>query len=291
MSISVVIPAYNSSRYIAETLESVLQQTLPADEVLVVDDGSTDETASIAERFGPPVRVICRSNSRVAATRNAGIQEAVSEWVGFIDADDLWDSSKLERQMEELARHPGADVCYTGRRLLIQNEETTQLGEVVRVPPATQIRQSLFRQTSFLPSSVLIRRSTLMAVGGFDIRCAYVEDWDLWLRLLHWGAKFVDCQEPLVHYRIHLDSMTSNSLSTLEGAEDVYRRLVLPHLSGVGGWLAHNKFKSIHEAHAARTLQEKGDPRALSMLARSLLHGPIGDTYRYKALARLLYSK
>ena len=130
-----------------------------------------------------------------------------------------------------------------------------------------------------------------MAVGGFDIRCAYVEDWDLWLRLLHWGAKFVDCQEPLVHYRIHLDSMTSNSLSTLEGAEDVYRRLVLPHLSGVGGWLAHNKVKSIHEAHAARTLQEKGDPRALSMLARSLLHGPIGDTYRYKALARLLYSK
>ena len=291
MSISVVIPAYNSSRYIAGTLESVLQQTLPADEVLVVDDGSTDETASIAEQFGPPVRVIRRPNSRVAATRNAGIQEAVSEWIGFIDADDLWDSSKLECQMEELARHPGADVCYTGRRLLIQNRETTQFGEVVKVPPANQIRESLFRQTSFLPSSVLIRKSALMAVGGFDTRCAYVEDWDLWLRLLHWGAKFVDCQEPLVHYRIHLDSMTSNSISTLEGAEDVYRRLVLPHLSGVGGWLAHNKFKSIHEAHAARTLQEKGDPRALSMLARSLLHGPIGDTYRYKALARLLYSK
>ena len=291
MSISVVIPAYNSSRYIAGTLESVLQQTLPADEVLVVDDGSTDETASIAEQFGPPVRVIRRPNSRVAATRNAGIQEAVSEWIGFIDADDLWDSSKLERQMEELARHPGADVCYTGRRLLIQNRETTQFGEVVKVPPANQIRESLFRQTSFLPSSVLIRKSALMAVGGFDTRCAYVEDWDLWLRLLHWGAKFVDCQEPLVHYRIHLDSMTSNSISTLEGAEDVYRRLVLPHLSGVGGWLAHNKFKSIHEAHAARTLQEKGDPRALLMLARSLLHGPIGDTYRYKALARLLYSR
>ena len=291
MSISVVIPAYNSSRYIAGTLESVLQQTLPADEVLVVDDGSTDETASIAEQFGPPVRVIRRPNSRVAATRNAGIQEAVSEWIGFIDADDLWDSSKLECQMEELARHPGADVCYTGRRLLIQNRETTQFGEVVKVPPANQIRESLFRQTSFLPSSVLIRKSALMAVGGFDTRCAYVEDWDLWLRLLHWGAKFVDCQEPLVHYRIHLDSMTSNSISTLEGAEDVYRRLVLPHLSGVGGWLAHNKFKSIHEAHAARTLQEKGDPRALLMLARSLLHGPIGDTYRYKALARLLYSR
>jgi glycosyltransferase involved in cell wall biosynthesis len=291
MSISVVIPAYNASRYIAETIESVLQQTLPADEVLVLDDGSTDETASIAEQFGPPVRVIRRPNSRVAATRNAGIQEAVSEWIGFIDADDLWESSKLERQMEELSRHPGADVCYTGRRLLIQNEETAQLGEVVRVPPAAQIRESLFRQTSFLPSSVLIRRSTVMAVGWFDTQCTYVEDWDLWLRLLHWGAKFVDCQEPLVHYRIHLNGMTSNSISTLEGAEDVYRRLVLPHLSGMAGWLAHNKFRSIHEANAARTLQDKGDPRALSMLAKSLLHGPIGNTYRYKALARLLYSR
>ncbi|MEI9978128.1 MAG: glycosyltransferase family A protein [Edaphobacter sp.] len=291
MSISVVIPAYNASRYIAETLESVLKQTVAADEILVVDDGSTDETASIAEQFGLPVRVIRRQNSKLSATRNAGVQEAAGEWIAFIDADDLWESSKLERQMEELMRYPGADLCYTGRRLLIQNEESVRLGQVVKVPPASRIRESLFQGTTFLPSSVVIRRSTLMAVGGFDTKCIYVEDWDLWLRLLHWGAKFVDCQEPLVQYRIHSNSMTSNSMSILEGAEDVYRRLVFPHLSGMTGWLAYNKFRSIHEAYAAKTLQAKGDPRALSMLARSILHSPIGDTYRYKAFARLLYSR
>src|ERR1700721_2470001 len=120
--------------------------------------------------------------------------------IGFIGADDLWDSSKLECQMEELARHPGADVCYTGRRLLIQNGETARFGEVVSVPPASQIRESLFRHTIFLPSSVLIRKSTLMAVGGFDTRCGYVEDWDLWLRLLHWGGNVVYFQEQRVRY-------------------------------------------------------------------------------------------
>src|ERR1035441_5323830 len=109
MSISVVIPAYNRSRFIAETLESVLAQTLQPDEVLVVDDGSTDDTAAIAESFVPRVRVFRRSNQKQAAARNFGVMQATSEWIAFNDADDLWDPNKLELQMEELARHPEAD--------------------------------------------------------------------------------------------------------------------------------------------------------------------------------------
>jgi glycosyltransferase involved in cell wall biosynthesis len=89
MSISVVIPAYNASRFIAATLESVLGQTLPADEIVVVDDGSTDDTAAIAESFGPPVRVFRRPNSRQGASRNFGVKQTSSEWIAFTDADDL----------------------------------------------------------------------------------------------------------------------------------------------------------------------------------------------------------
>jgi glycosyltransferase involved in cell wall biosynthesis len=99
MSISVVIPAYNAAQFIRETLDSVLNQTLPADEVLVIDDGSTDETASIAESYGSAVRVFRRPNLKQSVSRNFGVQEAKSEWIAFNDADDIWESNKLERQM------------------------------------------------------------------------------------------------------------------------------------------------------------------------------------------------
>src|ERR1035437_9648809 len=101
MSISVVIPAYNASRFIAATLESVLSQSLPADEILVVDDGSTDNTVAIAAWFPPPVRVLSIPNSKAGAARNFGVSQAQTEWVAFLDADDLWEENKLERQMEE----------------------------------------------------------------------------------------------------------------------------------------------------------------------------------------------
>src|ERR1035437_8266655 len=91
MSISVVIPAYNASRFIAATLQSVWGQTVPADEIVVVDDGSTDDTAAIAESFGPPVRAYRRPNSRQGASRNFGVKQTSSEWIAFTDADDLWE--------------------------------------------------------------------------------------------------------------------------------------------------------------------------------------------------------
>ena len=103
------MPAYNRSAYIAEALESVLAQTLPADDILVVDDGSTDDTAAIAARFPAPVRVISIPNSKLGAARNFGISKVQTEWIAFLDADDLWEPNKPARQMEELAKHPEAD--------------------------------------------------------------------------------------------------------------------------------------------------------------------------------------
>ena len=154
MSISVVIPTYNGSRFIAETLESVFAQTLQPDEVLVIDDGSTDNTAAIVESFAPRVRVFRSSNQRQAAARNFGARQATSEWIAFLDHDDLWMRNKLERQMEELARHPEADICYTGFVAIKQKGKSATIGNVVEVPPAKDIRRSLFRNVTFIPNSV-----------------------------------------------------------------------------------------------------------------------------------------
>jgi glycosyltransferase involved in cell wall biosynthesis len=291
MSISVVIPTYNGSRFIAETLESVLAQTLQPDEVLVIDDGSTDDTAAIAESFAPRVRVFRRSNQRQAAARNFGAQQATSEWIAFIDDDDLWEPNKLERQMEELARHPEADLCYTGRVLLDQKGDTATLGRVVYAPPAKDIRKALFSGVTFLPSSILIRRSTLLAVNGFDPNiCHASEDYDMWLRLLHAGAKFAACRDPLLQYRRHEGNSTKD-MAWFDECMEIYRRLVLPHLPRTTGWITYVKYLSEHEGDLAYALRERGDPVHLAMMARSILHWPFNDPHRYKVLLHMLYSR
>jgi glycosyltransferase involved in cell wall biosynthesis len=293
MSISVIIPAYNGSRFIGETLESVLAQTLQPDEVLVIDDGSTDDTAAIAESFAPRVRVFSHSKQHTSAARNFGIQQASSEWIAFIDHDDLWEPNKFERQMEELALHPEADVCYTGHALLMQKGDTATTGRVVDVPPAKDIRRSLYRNWTFLPSSVLIRRSTLLAVNGFDPKiCDGNEDYELWLRLLHAGAQFAACREPLVQYRRHEGNISNNmAWAWFKECTGIYRRLVLPHLPILTGWVTYLKFLSEKEGDVAYTLRKQGDPAHLAMMARSVLHWPFNDPYRYKVFIHMLYTR
>jgi len=291
VSLSVVIPAYNSSNFIVETLGSVLRQTLAPREVLVIDDGSTDDTAAIAESFGSPVRVIRRwSNSGQGTCRNFGVQIATSEWIAFVDADDVWEPDKLEKQIAELARYPGADVCYTGRVEYIQNGRSAKFGRVLSVAPAGELRESLFRNTSFLPSSVVIRRSIFLQSGGFDTRFTIVEDWDLWLRLLHAGTRFVACDAPLVWYRIHPNSVSRKALVALDEKSEIYRRHVVPHLPTRGRSTRANQQRSEHESCAAYTLRDLNDPRCLRLLACSIARSPFYDPIRYLALGHMLYT-
>ena len=261
------------------------------DEVLVIDDGSTDATAEIAERYPAPVRVIRRRNARQAASRNFGVQEAKHEWIAFIDADDLWEPNKLERQMEELERNPAADVCYTARVEFTQNGYKQKRGRVTPVPAPDGIRRSLFINTTFMPSSVVIRRSTFLAAGGFDTRYRIVEDWDLWLRLLHRGTVFAGVTEPLLLYRVHPGSVSHNAYPALMECKDIYRRHVLPHLSPLTRWLSHQRSQSGQESAAAFVLRRNGDPRHLPLMASSILRFPFENPHRYKALAHMLYMR
>jgi glycosyltransferase involved in cell wall biosynthesis len=291
MSISVVIPAYNASRYLRETLDSVLQQTLPADEILVIDDGSTDDTAAIAESYAPQVRVIRRPNARQAATRNFGVQEATGEWIAFVDADDIWECDKLRRQMDELAQHPEADLCYTARVELIQEGDTARIGRILTVPPPARIREALYRNTTFLPSAVVIRRSTFLAAGGFDTHYKYVEDWDLWLRLLRAGMEFAYCPEPLVRYRLHPQSVSHNAMPALEEVKAIYRNQVLPLLPASTRWLAHQRSQSGQEAAAAYTMRCARQPGYLPMMLRSIVRYPFNEPHRLKGLLYMIYTR
>ena len=292
MSITVVIPAYNAARYIEATLKSVLAQTLPPDEVLVIDDGSKDNTAEIAQSFNGCVKVFRRANAGQGASRNFGVQQATSEWIALMDSDDLWVPHKLERQMLELAANPQADVCYSARVRVTQADPSAPLAylAVVPAPEAGNVRRALHRNTSFLPSSVLIRRSTYLAHGGFDPHFIQVQDWEFWLRLLHGGVQFAACAEPLMLYRVHIGSISHNGLRALQFQDEIYRRHILPNIPQADRKTAYTRFRSEHEAAASLVLRRRDDLGYFLMMTRSIARDPLHTPQRYKIWLHMLYT-
>jgi glycosyltransferase involved in cell wall biosynthesis len=163
VAISVVIPCYNGARFLRETLESVARQTYPADEVIVVDDGSTDASAAVAASFGPPVRVLRQANQGESVARNNGIAAAAGDWIALLDADDLWAPTKLERQVQAVADSPHDLVCvYTDfyRHPTGEKVACDQLGRNQDKPfPRIQFLVEWFIQ----PSTALLRRDVCLA--------------------------------------------------------------------------------------------------------------------------------
>ena len=199
--VSVVIPAYNKASTIAPAIESVLRQTVQAVEVIVVDDGSSDETRQRVRRFGDRVRYLRQERSGVSAARNLGIREARGEWVAFLDGDDLWLPRKLERQLEVLSREPSLDAVQCSVHLV--NDRL----EVVDSRPCASAQDTmldflLFRNLPGFGSTLLARKRCLEAMGGFGTDLVILEDWDLACRLARTGS-LRSVPEFLVLYRQH----------------------------------------------------------------------------------------
>ncbi len=191
--VSVVIPTYNCEPYVAQTIGSVLAQVHRPLEVIVVDDGSTDRTAAIAEAFGDPVRVIRQPNRRVSAARNRGFEASSGEFVCFMDHDDHWFPWKLDRQVEAFAAHPDVGVVATNFMLWRQVEgrfpdpSTFDAGDEGDSSHDPEFSGWVYHQFLLdcwaLTSTVMMRRTVFADSGGFDEALPFSEDWDLWLRL------------------------------------------------------------------------------------------------------------
>jgi glycosyltransferase involved in cell wall biosynthesis len=168
MSISVVIPAHNAQRYLPDTLESVFAQTLPPLEVIVVDDGSTDQTSAIAAQFG--VRLESQNHAGAAQARNRGIATATGEFVAFLDADDLWLPEKLATQHAHLLANPQCSMVFCGIEPFI-SPDTPEVRWQVSSPLGVQHFPS--------PSTLLVRREVFREVGLFPDFAA--GEWMAWL--------------------------------------------------------------------------------------------------------------
>lgn len=288
--LTVVVPVYNGENFLGETLESVLRQSYPAVEVIVVNDGSTDGSSSIAMEFGDKVRLLDRENAGVSAARNAGIAAASTDWVALMDHDDLWEQKHLENLARVIGCHPDADVCYSGGRELIPDPVNGSFhpGEVMPFPGNEELPRMLMERCAFIPSATALRRSTVLAAGGFDSRYLNLQDWELWLRLFHRGAKFIHAPEQTLLYRIHPASRTHKALQTLKHSIGVVEEHVLPHFSVFERATRGRCIISRLEGEAAILLRQSGSPGALGMMLRSIMRHPFHDSRRYKIAAHMI---
>jgi glycosyltransferase involved in cell wall biosynthesis len=190
-TVSVVIPAYNAAGFVSRAIESCLAQTYRPIEIIVVDDGSSDNTAEIVSRFSHPVRLIQRANGGPAAARNDGAREATGDWLALLDADDYWFPDKLRVQLQQQDISPDVAVVYC----LFDNYSGMQV-------PSEVTFEDLWNYNWIGNSSALVRRSAFTAIGGFheDRAMISVEDYNLWIRLAAAGWRLVLCPHVLVHY-------------------------------------------------------------------------------------------
>ena len=271
MRTSVVIPSYNAAASVAEAVRSVLAQTRPADEVLVIDDGSTDGTAASLADFGPPVRAIRQANGGVSAARNRGAREATGELIAFLDADDVWHPRKLELQVPALLADPPLGLL--GTATFAWPGVAPPLAESVAAARPVALRDLAVRN-SFTASSVVARADVLRRAGEFDPRQQGTEDHDLWLRVAA-VARVANLPVPLTGYRVAAAGSLSKDAERMEAG----MRLILAKLEDSGVFAGEPLLRArawgyFHYSCGYMHAQARSWPAAAGHLARSLARHP-----------------
>lgn len=272
MRITVIMPAHNAGPWIAEALSSIAAQQRKPDEVIVIDDASTDETASIARASGVPTQLLSTSLGNAAAARNEGLRHATGDWIAFLDADDLWLSHHLAQAAELLEGTD--DVGYVARpERLYENDQILPVRldwPVTKPTNGLTHRQYIefwMRTVHILPTAMLVKRDRLMEIGGFDVSQLRRHDFPMWLRVIHdhtWTFN------PTVTVRWRCD--TPGSISRINVASADYYQL--------RGML------SIADLYADTPLHRLTAMRARQAVASAYDHGDAEDRRRAWALAR-----
>ncbi|MGB3536465.1 MAG: glycosyltransferase [Microcoleaceae cyanobacterium] len=222
--VSVVIPVYNGDRYIVQAVESILNQTYSASEIIIIDDGSTDNTYEVLQPYQSRIHYVYQENLGVSVARNHGIELSQGEFVAFLDADDVFLPDKLAVQLAVFAAHPNLDIVQSGWRRVNQNGET-----LIDVKPWEQIPQlnleSWLRWKPFgTMGTLMFRRNSLQQVGGFEPGLTHAEDVDLILRLCLNGCQSDWLRQPTVCYRQHDRNTMRDGLSQAQSINWVLKR-------------------------------------------------------------------
>lgn len=208
-NVSVVIPAYNAMKFLPQTVESALHQTYTDFEILIINDGSSDDIVSWATQLTTPkVKLITQENQGQAGARNTGIRLSQGQYIAFLDADDVWEPTKLEKQVAAFLNNP--ELGLVDVWVMTVDEQGKLLSRIeVFYDEGSVWHQMLEENLVMCGSSPMVRRDCFETVGLFDLDIQGPEDWHMWTRIAaHYPLKVI--KEHLVHYRQHSSSTTRN---------------------------------------------------------------------------------
>ncbi len=215
--VSVIIPAYNTASYLAEAVESVLNQSFRDFEILIVNDGSTDSTLEVARKFEPLVKVFSKENGGPASARNLAIKHSTGEYIAFLDSDDLWEEGKLAEQVAYLKNHPQVALVYGEALMFAHNDNKREVRRKIGYTQEPTFKKLLFGD--FIPNStVVIRRTCFDEVGLFneDSDLIGAEDFEYWLRVTH-SHKLAGLARPLAFYRVREGNLVGDGKDIEKG--------------------------------------------------------------------------
>ena len=244
-TVSAISPTHNRSQTVLRALRSVYAQRIPVNEVIVIDDGSSDDTAAQVQAEFPGVNLICQTQHGVSHARNRGIDAAQSEWLAFLDSDDEWLPMKIETQLDAVRNNPSSRICHSNE-IWIRNGRRVNPMDKHRKHGGWIFKHCLTR-CAISPSSVLLHRSAIEEFGNFDESLPVCEDYDLWLRMTA-ALPAMHIADPLVKkYGGH-----SDQLSRSRWGMDRYR------------------IRSLEKLLAAKTLTAMQERQALEELTRKI---------------------
>jgi glycosyltransferase involved in cell wall biosynthesis len=275
--ISVVMPARNAAATLAESLDSLVQQSFADFELVLVNDGSSDDTAAIAERYAPQLnlRLLHHETSQgVARSINDGLAASDSEFVARLDADDLAQPLRLQRQLDFLRTQTQVGVC--GSDMLVFSQEQEQRFVLAHPSANAAIRTALVQRCAIAHPSVMCRRQIFELAGCYDERFDFAEDYELWCRASLLGVQFANIAEPLTHYRKHAGQVSRQK------AQLQYERDMAIKARYMGAWLQGEppgllpQFLALQTRFPSReialaVLQQSG--MAMTQLARAVPDG------------------
>ena len=227
LRVSVIIPTYNRAAYLREALASVFRQSLAPWEVIVVDDGSTDETYQVIQESPGAIRFYRQAHQGVATARNLGLEKATGDLVAWLDSDDLWEPTFLATVVSLLAQDRALDGAYTGITLI--DSDGAPLGTSTRLEPPEELHNALVRDCFLAAPSVVARKKCYDQAGGFDPQFRISEDYDMWLRLAR-QFRIVGVPQPLVRIRVH----TTNTMSDVDSLCKARLALARKHFGRLG---------------------------------------------------------
>lgn len=288
--VSVVIPTYNRAEQTTRALESVWNQSFSDYEVVVVDDGSTDNTADVLEQFEPRIRLIRQPNGGVSKARNRGISAASGEFIAFLDSDDEWLPDKLRQQVEFLEAHRsiGFVAClntYDTEHGFTYGNSFSRGGMPNVV---TQFLEFLLAPFPRNMSRYLMRREAVVKCGGFDESIRGAEDWELCLKLLQHGYSFDFLNEALVVYQPGEDSLSADPEIMIEGEQLIKRRYLSQLRPHWKRWWYGSRFSAQAYFSAALGFRERRSiSRSLACLLKSLFANPLAPRTNRRVLTLL----